>query len=80
VRTPLNNPWLQVPLADYEAHMALPSVAQAQLLGATLHRVVSEFRPRSLAVLGVAGGNGLELIDPEIVGRLVAVDLNPHTI
>ncbi len=29
---PLRDPWLQVPLAEYEGHMALPEVAQAQLL------------------------------------------------
>jgi hypothetical protein len=71
------NPWLQVPLADYEAHMALPTVAQSQLLATTLHRVVTRFQPRSLALLGVAGGNGLELVDSTIVRRVVALDLNP---
>lgn len=61
------DPWLQVPLADYEAHMALPSVARSQLLASTLHRVVTRFQPRSLALLGAAGGNGLELVDSAIV-------------
>jgi hypothetical protein len=72
----MTSPWHQIPLADYEAHMAMPSVAQAQLLGTTLQRVVSTFRPRSLAILGAAGGNGLELIDSRIVRRVVAVDIN----
>jgi len=58
--------------------MASRSVAQAQLLGAILCSVVSRFRPRSLAILGAAGGNGLELVDPAIVRRVVAVDSNPH--
>jgi hypothetical protein len=71
------NPWRQVPLADYEAHMALPSVAQSQLLASTLHRVVTRFQPRSLALLGAAGGNGLELVDSASVRRVVALDLNP---
>jgi hypothetical protein len=28
----MKNPWLDIPLSDYEGHMALPEVAQAQLL------------------------------------------------
>src|SRR6185295_2552256 len=72
----MSHPWLQIPITDYEGHMALPEVAQAQLLGRLLHRSVTDFQPRSLAILGVAGGNGLELIDPAIVRRIVAVDFN----
>ena len=56
--------------------MALPSVAQAQLLATTLHSVVARYQPRSLAILGVAGGNGLDRIDSAIVHRLIALDLN----
>ena len=57
--------------------MASPSVGQAQLLGTALSRTVSQFQPRSLAVLGVAGGNGLEFIAPATVRRVVALDFNP---
>ena len=57
--------------------MALPSVGQAQLLGTALQRTVAQFQPRSLAVLGVAGGNGLELVDSAIVRRVVALDFHP---
>ena len=28
----LSSPWLTIPLEDYEAHMALPAVGQAQML------------------------------------------------
>jgi hypothetical protein len=73
----MRHPWLDIPIADYEAHMALPSVGQAQLLSDTLQRTVAEFRPRSLAVLGVAGGNGLESVDRAAVRRVVAIDFNP---
>jgi hypothetical protein len=72
------HPWLEIPLADYEGHMALPSIAQAELLSTTLARVCSTFQPRSLAVLGVAGGNGLERVDPSVVKRVVAIDFNPE--
>lgn len=57
--------------------MALPSVGQAQLLGTALERTVNQFQPRSLAVFGVAGGNGLELVERAMVRRVVALDFNP---
>ena len=76
-RLPASNPWLRIPLSDYEAHMALPSVAQSELLATTLKRVINRLKPRSLAILGSAGGNGLELVDSTIVRRVVALDFNP---
>ena len=57
--------------------MALPSVGQSQLLGTALQRTVSQFQPHSLAVLGVAGGNGLEFVERATVRRVVALDFNP---
>jgi trans-aconitate methyltransferase len=68
------NPWLDIPLADYEAHMALPHVGQAELLAARLDAAVREHAPASLAVLGCAGGNGFERL-PESL-RVVGVDVN----
>ena len=44
----------------------------ADLFGEALARL----RPRSVAVLGVAGGNGLEHVDGAITTRVVAVDVN----
>jgi hypothetical protein len=73
----MSHPWLEIPLADYEAHMALPSVRQAQLLSAALRRTIETFQPRSLAVLGVAGGNGLDVVAGAGVQRVVALDFNP---
>jgi hypothetical protein len=62
----MRHPWLEISISDYEAHMALPSVGHAQLLGTALQRTVTQVQPGSLAVLGVAGGNGLELIERAI--------------
>src|SRR5262245_38165201 len=73
----MRHPWLEIAIADYEAHMALPSVGQAQLLGTVLQRTVAQFRPCSLAILGVAGGNGLECLERGLVRRVVALDFNP---
>lgn len=73
----MENPWLRVPLADYETHMALPGVAQAQLLGDVFATALEELRPRSVAVVGCAGGNGFERVDVTVTPRVVAIDVNP---
>jgi trans-aconitate methyltransferase len=69
------NPWLAIPLADYEAHMALPEVGQAELLANVLADAVRVHAPRSVALLGCAGGNGFDRVPAGT--RLVGVDLNP---
>jgi trans-aconitate methyltransferase len=68
------NPWLAIPLADYEAHMALPYVGQAQLLADVLGDAVRVHAPRSVAVLGCAGGNGFDRVPRGT--RLVGIDVN----
>jgi predicted TPR repeat methyltransferase len=73
----MNNPWLDVPLADYEGHMALPGIGQAQLLSDIFAGALAKFSPRSVAVIGCAGGNGFDRIPPA-VSRAVGVDLNPR--
>jgi len=72
------NPWLDIPLSDYESHMALAQVAQAQLLADILDSVLKTRRPMSLAVIGCAGGNGFDRIDSSVTTRVVAVDINPR--
>jgi ubiquinone/menaquinone biosynthesis C-methylase UbiE len=74
----MTNPWLDIPLADYEGHMSLPYVAQAQLLSDIFADALSKYSPRSVAVLGCAGGNGLERVSSEMTERVVGVDLNPE--
>jgi len=71
------NPWLEIPLADYEGHMALAAVAQSGYLAQVLERLAATLEPRSVAVLGCAGGNGLDRLPPAQVRRVVGVDLNP---
>ena len=73
----MTNPWLQIPLSDYEAHMALPHVRQAQLLSSIFGSALDTYTPRSIALLGCAGGNGLEQLEGRELGRVVAVDINP---
>ncbi len=73
----MRNPWLDIPLADYESHMSLPQVAQARLLADVFDGMLRTHRPQSVAVLGCSGGNGLERIAAATAGRVVAVDINP---
>jgi trans-aconitate methyltransferase len=73
----MRNPWLDIPLADYERHMASPEVAQAQMIGAALAELLQIQRPHSLAVIGCAGGNGFERIDGRQTTRVVGVDISP---
>jgi trans-aconitate methyltransferase len=71
------NPWLAVPLADYEGHMSSASVQQLTALSDLFAEALRQCRPESVILLGVAGGNGLERIDPEITTRVAGVDINP---
>jgi len=70
------SPWLDLPLADYEGHMSAPNVGQAKLLADVFSNALEEFRPASVAVIGCAGGNGFDRIDPGEVARVVGVDIN----
>jgi ubiquinone/menaquinone biosynthesis C-methylase UbiE len=72
----MKNPWLRIPARDYENHMALPEVAQAQALGNLMASVLKEFTPASLAVIGCSTGNGFEHIDDAHTQRVVGVDIN----
>ena len=71
------NPWLALPLEDYEGHMGSPAVDQLAPLADLFGEALARLRPRSVAVLGVAGGNGLEHVDSTLTTRVVGVDLNP---
>jgi hypothetical protein len=71
------NPWLSIPLADYEGHMSSVEVRQRELLSNLFAVVLERRRPVSVAVLGIAGGNGLERIDSSVTKRIVGLDLNP---
>ncbi len=57
--------------------MALPDVGQARMLGDIFADLLREYAPASVAVLGCAGGNGLERISSAVTKRVVAVDVNP---
>ncbi|MBF0528832.1 MAG: methyltransferase domain-containing protein [Deltaproteobacteria bacterium] len=75
----MNNPWFEIPLSDYESHMSLPTIAQAEMLAAQFSEVMGKFSPESVAVIGCAGGNGFDRI-PSATKRVIGVDINPSYI
>jgi hypothetical protein len=74
----VDNPWLAIPLDDYEGHMASAGVAQLEALAELFDCVLKRTQPESVAVLGVAGGNGLRCISPGVTTRVCGVDINPR--
>ena len=72
-----NNPWLEIPLDEYEGHMRAPGVEQLGVLSELFASALATSQPRSIAVLGIAGGNGLEAVNPSVTTRVVGVDINP---
>lgn len=71
-----SNPWLAIPLEDYEGHMGSVGVRQLTVLSELFRYALEHSSPESVAILGVAGGNGLEQIDRAITKRIVGIDIN----
>jgi hypothetical protein len=59
----VDNPWLKVPLADYESHMNSAGVEQSAALSELFAGALARCQPESVAVIGIAGGDGLDHID-----------------
>jgi len=74
----MSNPWLSIGLEDYEGHMSSDNVRQLGALSDLFNRALDLCTPKSVAVVGVAGGNGLERVDSAITKRVVGLDINPR--
>lgn len=72
----MGHPWEEISLADYEAHMALDSVRQLQTLRRMMGDQLEAAPAGTVMILGVAGGNGLDLIEPGRFRRVYGVDVN----
>ena len=72
----MSNPWLSIPLEDDEGHMGSAGVQQLSVLSELFQRALDLCVPESVAVLGVAGGNGLKQINRATTKRIVGVDIN----
>jgi SAM-dependent methyltransferase len=73
----MRSPWLDISLADYEGHMALPGIGQAEMLASHFGQLLETWAPASAAVIGCAGGNGFDRVRIEVTKRLVGIDINP---
>ena len=76
----MKNPWLTIPLEDYEGHMALPDVGQAKMLVDEFEDLLRAYGPTSVALIGCAGGNGFEEAAKAGATRIVGFDINPSYI
>src|SRR5437667_3575240 len=72
----MSNPWLCIPLSEYEGHMSSAAVQQFIALSDLFAEALGLCRPGSIAVLGIAGGNGLDRIDASVTKRVVGLDIN----
>jgi len=71
-----SNPWMEIPLADYEQHMSHESVGQLSLLNSLTKKYLAKLKPATCLFMGIAGGNGLEHIDNSISKKVIGVDIN----
>ena len=72
----MSNPWEEIRLEDYEKHMALDSVRQLQALSGIMKAQLEAYPVRTAMIFGIAGGNGLEHVDPEKYDRVYGIDIN----
>jgi hypothetical protein len=70
------NPWIYIPLDDYEQHMQHKDVGQSQLLNYLTNKYLQKHNPENILFLGISGGNGLEHIDTNEVKRICGIDIN----
>jgi hypothetical protein len=55
----MSDPWLSIPPADYEGHMGADNVQPLSAMSGLFKRALDVCLPDSVAILGIAGGNGL---------------------
>lgn len=72
----MKNPWEEINLSDYENHMKLNTVMQLQAMNKMMKRQFYQYPVKTIMVLGIAGGNGLEHIDSQIIEKIYGVDIN----
>jgi SAM-dependent methyltransferase len=76
----MTNPWLDIPLADYEGHMASPAVGQAEMVANEFADLLKSHVPKTAALIGCAGGNGFDEAAEAGIARLVGIDINARYI
>ena len=72
----MQNPWLNIPVSDYEAHMSASNVKQHFFLNTIFKKLLSEYMPENIIVPGCTTGNGFEHIDFQVTTHVVGIDIN----
>jgi len=72
----MNNPWKEIDLDSYEKHMSLDSVYQRQAMNEIMKEQFYAHDVKTLMILGIAGGNGLEHIKKDRIEKVFGVDIN----
>ena len=72
----MSNPWKSISLSDYENHMKLESINQLQTLNKMMSHQFGIAEFKSIIILGIAGGNGLEHINCNVCKKVYGIDVN----
>lgn len=72
----MNNPWEEIDLNDYEKHMSLDNVYQLQAMNKMMKEQFYAYDVKTLMILGIAGGNGLNHIKNDDFEAIYGVDIN----
>jgi len=73
----LRNPWEKINLDIYEKHMQLDNINQLQVLNKiTKHQL--DYLVDSVAIWGIAGGNGLEHVSCNNFDSVYGIDINQN--
>lgn len=72
----MENPWKKIDLSDYENHMSLDSVKQLQSLNHMMKDQFYRYSSKTVMILGIAGGNGLQHVDKTSFQKIYGVDIN----
>ena len=72
----MSNPWEEINLNDYESHMSLESVYQLQAMNEIMKEQFGSYDIKTIMILGIAGGNGLEHVDSDKFNAVYGVDIN----
>jgi len=72
----MDHPWKEISLEVYEAHMSLASVQQLQTMNSIMKDQFEEYPVSTAMVFGVAGGNGIEHVDPSKYETVYGIDIN----
>ena len=74
-----DHPWRDIGLEVYESHMSDDAVGQLQRLHEITRAQLADNPAHTIGILGIAGGNGLDLVDPDTVAPYTGTTSTPST-